>query len=592
MRSKSIILFIFIITSISAQESWNSTIFDYLWNSTINRTKFREPVIATPIDFRFGLIGYGGTDYWNSSGFITRNSLISPIILDSTETNFNLIDEPATRLLFSYDIDLARYNLSKFLKTNQFDFQIGLGYHHSNSIVGLDLPDGWVSAVSEQSNDEYQFKPSINMGNINTSLSFQPVEWIILSSYYSFGAGRVTLYESYSGSNYLEGLGYGEDISLGIQFPVHNKINSYGIVFGVQSKWKRIFVEKFNDRDNISPIVALNSSMYGIDFNFSIIFGGKRTSGDIGYTQLINNRFSQADSLMEVFIDTYPNHQKVKDAIYIQEFCNEQIPYQYFKSAVNDIENKRYDDAIKNLVKAEQGGLKDLKIDIEIRKEDLANIFIKQYLEKNNKDYSEESEDILLKALSLLPTYGKTNKLLSDLLIQKGDQLIRYGSHNAALKSYNKAIKYYPDNQKLINHRYENLAVSLINNANKSINKSDFFLALANMKKTKLIQPELKDVLEKSIKELTDFINQDFNIDSNDRIQNLISRDKSKYIKTPVSNIVLGMTASEVDENKGTPSTIDRLDYEGNKYEMWIYKDLDRLEYYYFKNYLLIRIEK
>ena len=160
------------------------------------------------------------------------------------------------------------------------------------------------------------------------------------------------------------------------------------------------------------------------------------------------------------------------------------------------------------------------------------------------------------------------------------------------MESYNRAIKYYSDNQKLINHRYENLAVSLINKTNKSIEKSEFFLALANMKKTISIQPELKDVLEKSMKELTDFIDEDFYMESSDRIQDLIYQDKSKYIKSPVINIVLGMTVSEVEQNKGLPDSIDRVDYSGNKYEMWIYKDDNNSVRYYFKNYLLTRIEK
>ena len=160
------------------------------------------------------------------------------------------------------------------------------------------------------------------------------------------------------------------------------------------------------------------------------------------------------------------------------------------------------------------------------------------------------------------------------------------------MESYNRAIKYYSDNQKLINHRYENLAVSLINKTNKSIEKSEFFLALANMKKTISIQPELKDVLEKSMKELTDFIDEDFYMESSDRIQDLIYQDKSKYIKSPVINIVLGMTVSEVEQNRGLPDSIDRVDYSGNKYEMWIYKDDNNSVRYYFKNYLLTRIEK
>ena len=198
----------------------------------------------------------------------------------------------------------------------------------------------------------------------------------------------------------------------------------------------------------------------------------------------------------------------------------------------------------------------------------------------------------MLKALSLSPNYSKTKKLLSDLLIKKGDKLLEFGSHNAALESYNRAIKYYPDNQKLINHRYENLSVSLINKTNKSIEKSEFFLALANMKKIIRIQPELKDILEKPMKELTNFIDEDFSMESNKRIQELIDEDKSKYIKSPVINIVLGMTVSEIEQNRGLPDSVDRVDYGGNKYEMWVYKDDVNSVRYYFKNYLLIRVEK
>ena len=165
-------------------------------------------------------MGYGGTDYWDSSGIISRNSLVSPVILDSTETYFKIFDEPISRLLISYDIDVARYNLSRFFRTNQLDLQVGLGYHHSSGVAGIDLPETWISQVSAQSSDEYQYKPSISIISINSSISFQPIEWIILSSYYSFGAGNITLYESYSGSKYLKGRGYSEDLTLGIQFPI------------------------------------------------------------------------------------------------------------------------------------------------------------------------------------------------------------------------------------------------------------------------------------------------------------------------------------------------------------------------------------
>ena len=590
---KSIIIILLVVSDISGQQAWNSTFFDYIWNSSINRTMFREPVVVTPIDFSFGIMGYGGSDYWDSSGLIVRQSLVSPIVLDSTETYFNTIDEASKRLLIYYNIDIARLNLAKYLfNTNQVDLQVGLGYHHSNSLISLALPDDWISQVSDQSNDEYQYKPSTNLVNINSSISFQPIDWLILSAHYSFGIGLISLYESISGEKYLKGRGLSEGLALGMQLPIHNQINSYGFIIGINTRWKRLYSNKFQDSNNISPIVGFNSYLFGFDLNFSIIFGGKRTDGDKGYTHLLNNRFKEADRFMETFIDKYPTHPKVQNAVNIQRFCTDQQPYQYFSEALESIKSSEFSIAIEKLKIAEITASDELMIDIAIAKEDIVNKYIQIYNENKSIGYTNELEVLLLDALELSPEYSKTRKLLSDLIIKKGDNLLRYGNYNAALESYTSAITYYPDNKKLINHRYENLATDLIHSTNRSIAKADFFLALSNLKKAIAVQPSLKNILYKSMRELHEFIDQDFKMDSNDRIKDIVSIDKSKFIRPQEVQISLGMIVSEVEGVNGLPDIIDRVDFDGNLYEMWTYSSASDIRRYYFKDYLLIRIEK
>ncbi|SVB15449.1 uncharacterized protein METZ01_LOCUS168303, partial [marine metagenome] len=78
----------------SQQDTWYSQNSKAL-NSFLHQMQFRQPIVFTPFEVKVGYLNYGGKDYWSgvpfNSNSITTTDL--PVLLDSTQYQFNIIDE-------------------------------------------------------------------------------------------------------------------------------------------------------------------------------------------------------------------------------------------------------------------------------------------------------------------------------------------------------------------------------------------------------------------------------------------------------------------------------------------------------------------
>ena len=92
---------------------------------------FREPIVFTPLDVKIGYLYYGGNKY--SSNLPFNSSLVTaddmPVLLDSTQYGFNIIQSTNKRRLFFMELDMLRTNLTHFLfhqnsmnKVNEKDY--------------------------------------------------------------------------------------------------------------------------------------------------------------------------------------------------------------------------------------------------------------------------------------------------------------------------------------------------------------------------------------------------------------------------------------------------------------------------------------
>ena len=102
----------------------------FAWNSIFHRMTFREPIVFTPFEVKAGYLNYGGKKYWSSGPFNSSTVTVTdlPVLLDSTQYQFNILNALNDRQGVFIELDFLRTNLSHFIiHQNYIDMQIGLG---------------------------------------------------------------------------------------------------------------------------------------------------------------------------------------------------------------------------------------------------------------------------------------------------------------------------------------------------------------------------------------------------------------------------------------------------------------------------------
>ena len=203
-------------------------------NSFFHQMKFRQPIIFTPFEVKVGYLNYGGKDYWSGVPF-NSNSITTidlPVLLDSTQYQFNIIDALKNRTGIFIEADLLKTNLPHFIMhQNYIDLQFGLGFQYTDFSSNPSLPliagKEWDVASSR---GNYYFHPKTVGVNINTSLGWQIARNRATYLYYSFGINSLSLYESEGGDRSLTGTGLSESLGIGIKYIInHERIGNITI---------------------------------------------------------------------------------------------------------------------------------------------------------------------------------------------------------------------------------------------------------------------------------------------------------------------------------------------------------------------------
>ena len=180
MKVLILYLLIWIISPAFSQEStWHSST-SLVWNSIFHRMTFRDPIVFTPFEVKSGYLNYGGKKYWSGTPFNTSTLIVTdlPVLLDSTQYQFNILNALTNRQGMFIELDIFRTNLSHFIiNQNYIDLQIGLGFQFvdfaSNPSLPSDSGKEWQKTSSRSSRGDYYFHPRSLGFNINTSLGWQ-----------------------------------------------------------------------------------------------------------------------------------------------------------------------------------------------------------------------------------------------------------------------------------------------------------------------------------------------------------------------------------------------------------------------------------
>ena len=152
MKALILNLLIWIIPLAFAQEgAWKITPLNKIRYSLFNRMTFRQPVVFTPIDVKVGYLYYGGKNYWSQLPYNLSDITVTdlPVLLDSTQYQFNSIEKIADRRSLFIEADFLRTNFTHFIfHQNYVDLQMGLGMQITNYSPDQSLPSDKIGRAS------------------------------------------------------------------------------------------------------------------------------------------------------------------------------------------------------------------------------------------------------------------------------------------------------------------------------------------------------------------------------------------------------------------------------------------------------------
>ena len=595
---KVIILHVFIgILSVvfCQEETWEKSPASIKWKSIVHQMTFREPTVLTPLEVKAGYLNYGGKNYWSGAPFNTSTLTVTdlPVLLDSTQYQFNIIDALTNRQGMFIEVDFLRTNLPYFIiHQNYIDLQIGLGVQFtdfsSNPSLPADSGKEWETASSR---GDYYFHPRSVGLNINTSLSWQISRSRATYLYHSLGINSLSLYESEGGDRSLTGTGLSESFGIGTKYIFSPTQGNFSYTLGIEAKWSRLYMTSVDIPDGLSPIYGIDLRASGIFLTTGIQFGGKHTDGDIAYSYMINNDFISAAESFETFLAKETRHGRREKAVNLLQYCQSQIPYQQVNLGVDDLFKLNFNEAVDWFEVAEAVAEEDLKIIIQSHRKSIAAALLDSVQNHKNEMTIAEAEQLTLTAKELYPELALGNQVLAGIYLDKGKLNTEIGNYSGAIENYLEAIQLYPAIESIVSEKLKILANLYMKDAFFAAKDNELFLVVESLKSVIELNPELANEMDPYIIKMEIRLENQDSKGENQYAQEYIVNRKQETIPDFSQVLQLGMTHAEVKNIRGLPKFIDKMNEPRRQFEMWTYPSDSITSRLYFENNMLMRIE-
>ena len=597
---KVIILHVFIgILSVvfCQEETWEKSPASIRWKSIAHQMTFREPIVFTPFELKAGYLNYGGKNYWSGAPFntstLTETDL--PVLLDSTQYQFNIIDALTNRAGMFIEVDFLRTNLPHFIvHQNYLDLQIGLGAQYtvfsSNPSLPSESGKEWDTASSR---GDYYFHPRSIGLNINTSLGWQISRTRANYLYHSLGINWLSLYESEGGDRSLTGTGLSESFGIGTKYIFRQTQGNFSYTLGIEAKWTRLYMISVVDvPDSLSPIYGIDLRASGIFLTTGIQFGGKRTDGDIAYSYMINNDFISAAESFESFLAKERRHGRREKAVNMLQYCQSQVPYQQMNLGVEDLFKSNFDKAVDWFDAAEAAAEEDLKIEIQSHRKRIAGALLDSVQNHKNEMTIAEAEQLTRTARELSPELILGDQVLAGIYLDRGKLNTKIGDYSGAIENYLKAIQLYPAIESIVTEKLNELTILFMKDAYFAAKDDELFLVIKSLKSIIELNPDLANEFDPYIFKLETRLESQYSDGENKFAQEYIENRKHETIPDYSHVLQLGMTYDEVKKIRGKPKYIDKMNEPRRQFEMWTYPTDSTISRLYFENNMLVRIEE
>ena len=575
---KKIFLIFLFFSFVKLDESnWATTRFETFWKKTFKQMTFREPIYFLPYDIRLGYYEYGGLNYFDElDNFLSENDNLESNPYNSTDIDFPDISSKKFRKMVTLELDFLRYNFLKDFQNN-IDIQIGFGYKLYKNINKIEF-----------SNGDF-LDPEFNEFNINSTFIKQVNPRYYNYLYLSKGYARASFYNS-SGID-ANGSGISNHLGLGFNFISKNNNEKSNFHYGIELRFSSLKIDNINEPNNLNRIDDFNMENIGLIFSFGVGYGGNKTLGDKAFMKMLNKNY----------IDSYEEFKlyKLSDKIYnkskldkMVEFSKSQIPYKFYKDAVDFYSNNQLDYSLNSLNKVNYKNDFDLEYKVNSLKYIIADKMLNEFSNNKNKysiDYQIQFYKDLIK---VSPKISKNvNKKLYPLFLQKGDYLFQNNNYEEAYEFYMYSITTGESNPEQIKIKLSNLIISILNEAYDLLEKKENIIAYEKLFFAKNIAVDNNEFIQSLMDILEDRMKSIMIDKTQEKMRALISEKEIPLEIINKKEILIGDRLIDIKNILGSPENEISRKIEDRTYKMINYLIDNRNYKLFFKNDILIDID-
>ena len=256
--------------------------------------------------------------------------------------------------------------------------------------------------------------------------------------------------------------------------------------------------------------------------------------------------------------------------------------------AMDSYYNNKLQDALLLLNRASYNSKDSLKYKIEFQKYIIAS----EMLDKSDvlfKNYSIDDQIDFFKSLENISK--QVNEKISNLLIMKGDIYKKKKQYELAYEMYTRSIGYNINNINVINIKLDRMVTVLLNDSYKFLQNKEYIIAFEHLSFIKYIAKNnnISASLMKTVEEKL----QDGQLKNlRGKVKLILNKEKEFHLNAEAESIYLGDDYLKIIELLGSPNRIVEKKKLNEEYELLVYR-IDNIKYrLFFKNKILIDVER
>lgn len=483
----------------------------------------------------------------------------------------------SSRLATVYTLDFVKFNFTRyFWKQNMFDLQTGFSINYITALEFPSLPAN--PGLSAEFKGTPALSPRVFEFNLNETLNYTIGSRLLLYGQISYGYAKADLYRSREGSSYLSGTSNPLGIALGMQLLLASDASSR-IGIGFEFKFTDLRITELDDPQDVSGINEIDLSHFGATVTLGMLFGGRKTSGDLAENYYKKGKYIDARAQYLKFLKFHPNHANAGRARQQIIESDKHIPGEMFENALDAQEDDNLDEALLLYARIDQ--LNTWDFNLEKRVSEKRKEIALQYFENGLNSHSDwdfgNSERWFLQAEFIDTSLSDAVRIAtSQMLLTKAERKLEADNIRAAEALLIRVIEMNPSLKPQVDVVYSKMARVLFEEGVEALNRNSYIYAKDSFERAAKYNDNLRKTADLQIAYVEDAIAKEKISESKKRHSEIVAQNKRHL----ADRLIAGADKGKVLRLWGMPDYKYYAADAPKKYELWVYL-ITRSKYYY-----------